>query len=57
MGLASLLGRWAAEAATQQIANGLIKFIAGMMIGLLAGMGVGFLVKQMWGRLADSKKQ
>ena len=54
MALASLLGRWAAEALTQQIANGLIKFIAGMVIGLLAGMGVGFLVKQMWGRLAKA---
>jgi hypothetical protein len=52
MALASLLGRWLAEAATQQISNGLIKFIAGMILGLLAGMGVGFLVKQMWGRLA-----
>ena len=52
MALASLLGRWVADAATQQISNGLIKFIAGMVIGLLAGMGVGFLVKQMWGRLA-----
>ena len=54
MALASLLGRWIADVATQQISNGLIKFIAGMMIGLLAGMGVGFLVKQMWGRLANS---
>ena len=42
---------WLADVATQQIANGLIKFIAAMMIGLLAGMGVCFLVKQMWGRL------
>lgn len=54
MALASLLGRWVADAATQQISNGLIKFIAGMVIGLLAGMGVGFLVKQMWGRLSGS---
>ena len=54
MALASVLGRWLAEAATQQISNGLIRFIAGMVVGLLAGMGVGYLVKQMWGRLSDS---
>ena len=54
MALASVLGRWIVDAATQQISNGLIKFITGMVVGLLAGMGVGFLVKQMWGRLADS---
>ena len=54
MALASLLGRWIVEAATQQMSNGLIKFITGMVIGLLAGMGVGFLVKQMWGRLTNA---
>ena len=52
--LASVLGRWIAEFATQQISNGLIKFIAGMTIGLLAGMGVGFLVKRTWGRLVKA---
>ena len=52
--LASLLGRWVAEFATQQMSNGLIKFIAGMITSLLAGMGVGFLVKQTWSRLAKS---
>ena len=54
MALASLLGRWLADAAMQQISNGFIKFIAGVITGLLAGMGVGFLVKQLWGRLASS---
>ena len=52
MTLAALLGRYIAEIATEQIGNGLAKFIAGMVIGLLAGMGVGFLVKRTWGRLA-----
>ncbi len=52
MSLAALLGRYIAEIATEQISNGLAKFIAGIVIGLLAGMGVGFLVKRTWGRLA-----
>ena len=55
MTLASLLGRWIADAATQPISNGLIRFIAGMIVGLLAGMGVGYLVKQMWGLLARQR--
>ena len=39
--LAGLLGRSAAEVATQQISNGLIRLIAGILVGLLVGVSVG----------------
>ena len=52
--LASLLGRYVAEIATEPIVNGLTKFIAGIVIGLLAGMSVGFLVKRTWSRLTKA---
>lgn len=51
MVLAGLLGRTAAQAAAQQIGNGLIRVIAGIVIGLLVGMSVGTLAKITWGRL------
>jgi len=52
--LASLLGKYVAGIATQQIGNDLTKFIAGILIGLLAGISVGILVRQIWGRVAKT---
>ncbi|HXQ37343.1 MAG TPA: hypothetical protein VN843_25260 [Anaerolineales bacterium] len=50
--VAFVIGRYITEIATEQIGNGLIRFIAAIVISLLAGMSVGFLVKQTWSRLA-----
>jgi hypothetical protein len=48
---AGMLGKHAAELATQQIGNDLIRIIAGMMVGLLVGVSVGALARKTWGRL------
>ena len=48
--LAGLLGRYVAQAATQQIGDELIRVIAGIGIGLLVGISVGTLAKITWGR-------
>lgn len=52
--LAGLLGRQAAQLATNRIDNLLIKFLAGIGVGLLVGLGTGFLVKRVWGWLGLS---
>ena len=52
MTLAGLLGRAAAQAATHQIGDDLLRVMAGIAIGLLVGIGVGILAKLTWGRLA-----
>jgi uncharacterized membrane protein YbjE (DUF340 family) len=46
MMLAGLLGRTAAEAATQGIGPQLLHLLAGIGIGLLVGLGVGMLGKE-----------
>jgi hypothetical protein len=48
---AGLLGRAAAQAATQQIGDDLLRVMAGILIGLLVGISVGVLAKLTWGRL------
>jgi hypothetical protein len=47
---AGLLARVAAELATRQINDDLLRFAAGILLGLLIGLVVGSLVKQTWGR-------
>ena len=51
MTLAGLLGRAAAQAATHQIGDDLLRVMAGIAIGLLVGIVVGALAKLTWGRL------
>jgi len=51
MALASLLGKYIAQIATEHINNDLTKLITGILIGLLAGIGVGILVKHTWERI------
>jgi hypothetical protein len=46
MMLAGLLGRMAAEAATQGIAHELLRLLGGIGVGLLVGLGVGILGKK-----------
>ena len=48
---AGLLGRYAAEAATQPINDELSKLILGIVIGVCVGLGTGFIIRQAWGRL------
>jgi hypothetical protein len=55
--LAGLLGRSAAEVATQQIGNDLIRIGAGISVGLVVGLGIGFLGKQTLRRLAKVSPQ
>jgi hypothetical protein len=50
MALAGLLGRYAAQVATQQIGDDLIRIIAGMIVGLLVGISVGGVARKTWGR-------
>jgi hypothetical protein len=48
---AGLLGRAAAQVATQQIGDDVMRVIIGIAIGLIVGIGVGALAKLTWGRL------
>jgi hypothetical protein len=51
MALAGLVGRYAAQIATEQVDHGLARLITGVTVALLAGTGAGLLVKRTWGRL------
>ena len=51
--LAGLLGRYAAEVATQQIEHDLLRVLAGLGVGLVVGLGVGILGKKTLRRLVD----
>ena len=51
MVLAGFLGRYFAQAATQQIGNDLIRIIAGIIVGLVVGVCVGGIARKTWGRL------
>jgi hypothetical protein len=51
---AGLLARVAAELATRQIDDDLLRFAAGILLGLLIGLAVGGLVKQTWGRFVKT---
>jgi hypothetical protein len=51
--LAGLLGRYAAEVATQQIDQDLLRLGAGLGVGLVVGLGVGALAKRTLRRLVD----
>jgi hypothetical protein len=53
MVLAGLLARSAAELATQQIGNGLIRIIAGLGVGLVVGICIGVLAKKTLRRLVE----
>jgi hypothetical protein len=55
--LAGLLGRTAAEAATQGIGPHLLRLLAGIGVGLLVGLGVGRLGKRMLRRLVEIPPQ
>jgi hypothetical protein len=55
--LAGLLGRNAAEVATQQIGNELVRLAAGIAVGLLVGLGVGLLAQKTLRRLVDVSPQ
>jgi hypothetical protein len=54
MTLAGLLGRYLAEVATAQIANELIRNLAGILVGLLVGAGVGWLMQRVRGGLVKA---
>jgi hypothetical protein len=51
---AGLLARVAAEVATRQIDDDLLRFVAGILLGLLIGLAVGSLMRQTWGRLVKT---
>jgi predicted neutral ceramidase superfamily lipid hydrolase len=51
--LAGLLGRYAAEVATQQIEQDLLRVVAGLAVGLAVGISVGVLAKRTLRRLVD----
>ena len=53
MVLAGLLGRAAAELATQPIQHELVRVIAGIVVGLLVGLGLGLLAKKTLRRLVE----
>ena len=55
--LAGLLGRLAAEAATQGVVPHLLRVLAGIGVGLLVGLGVGMLGKRMLRRLVEIPRQ
>ena len=55
--LAGLLGRLAAEAATQGVVPHLLRVLAGIGVGLLVGLGVGMLGKKTLRRLVDIPRQ
>lgn len=55
--LAGLLGRSAAEFATQQIGNDLIRVIAGIFVGLLVGISVGVVANKTLRRLVQVPTQ
>ena len=52
--LAGLLGRNAAEIATQQIGNEVIRLVAGIVVGLLVGLGIGMLAQKTLRRLVEA---
>jgi hypothetical protein len=54
--LAGLLGRYSAEAVTQQMRNDLLRMGAGIGVGLVVGLGVGILAKKTLRRLVDSPR-
>jgi hypothetical protein len=49
--LVGLLGRMAAQFATQGISHELARVIVGILTGLLVGIGVGSVAKKTWGQL------
>jgi len=51
--LAGVLGRNAAEIATQQIGNEVVRLVAGVAVGLLVGLGVGLLAQKTLRRLVE----
>jgi hypothetical protein len=51
--LAGLLGRNAAEIATQQIGNDVVRLVAGVAVGWLVGFGVGLLAQKTLRRLVE----
>ena len=51
--LAGLLGRFAADIATRQIDQDLLRLGAGLGVGLVVGLGVGALAKRTLRRLVD----
>jgi hypothetical protein len=53
MGLAGILGRTAAGIATQPLADGLVRVLAGIGVGLAVGIGVGMLAKKTLRRLVE----
>jgi hypothetical protein len=55
--LAGLLGRNAAEIATQQIGNDVVRLVAGIAVGLLVGLGVGLLAQKTLRRLVEISPQ
>ena len=55
--LAGLLGRYAAEVATQQIEHDLMRVIAGIGVGLVVGLGIGALGKKTLRRLVEISPQ
>jgi hypothetical protein len=53
MGLAGVLARTAAGIATQPLADGLVRVLAGIGVGLAVGLGVGMLAKKTLRRLVQ----
>ncbi len=51
--LAGVLGRNAAEIATQQIGNEVVRLAAGIAVGLMVGFGVGLLAQKTLRRLVE----
>lgn len=51
--LAGVLGRNAAEIATQQIGNEVVRLVAGIAVGLLVGFGIGLLAQKTLRRLVE----
>jgi hypothetical protein len=54
MALAGILGRYAAQLATQQIDHDFMRFVAGIVTGMLVGIGVGAALHPLWGRLVKT---
>lgn len=55
--LAGVLGRNAAEIATQQIGNEVVRLVAGIAVGLLVGFGIGLLAQKTLRRLVEVSPQ
>lgn len=53
MGMAGVLGRMAAGIATQPLAEGLVRVLAGIGVGLAVGLVVGMLAKKTLRRLME----